>query len=413
MSRSAVTLEEPIKVDESINYFDGRLLTAEDLAAEQRATHDRLARLARVLGGGVASGLEVTLASTAAGVPAVRVQSGLAFNAAGEALALDAAMTVRLRRRPAATGDGPARFETCTPPRTPLRVGEPMLVLAIGTAGTIAEGRARVNSLGTEAAPCAAAKLARTVRFRLVPFTLPSPRGLFPARLRNHAASLLLGMTRNTLADEPLTADADADGLRTILAGCLTDEEVPLAIIHWPSGGDVDFVDRWAVRRRLRTTGAAGPHALLAAGGSPALAEARTLQFAEHLADLADAGDAPAVVATETFEVLPPAAVVPLPTPAATGFDPERFLKGLTVRGPAYIDGSKLGPLLAAASSHAPVRIDQEPRELLWRYSVRTDAPPEDAPAYMVLVSGHVRYAANAQYDLARLDQANYAIPAN
>ena len=41
-------------------YANGRLLTAEDLRADQEATHGRLGLLGQAVGAGVARGLEVT-----------------------------------------------------------------------------------------------------------------------------------------------------------------------------------------------------------------------------------------------------------------------------------------------------------------------------------------------------------------
>ena len=65
----------------SINFFNGRLLTAEDMTQEQGTRRDADALLGRSLGAGIASGLEVSEAASSGAVPLVTVQAGLAINA--------------------------------------------------------------------------------------------------------------------------------------------------------------------------------------------------------------------------------------------------------------------------------------------------------------------------------------------
>ena len=71
------------------HFFNGRLLTGEDLGREQSVQSARLARLGAALGTGVADGLTVSVApeSTAA-KPIVTVRAGLAVARSGLALAL-------------------------------------------------------------------------------------------------------------------------------------------------------------------------------------------------------------------------------------------------------------------------------------------------------------------------------------
>ena len=42
---------------------------------------------------------------------------------------------------------------------------------------------------------------------------------------------------------------------------------------------------------------------------------------------------------------------------------------------------------------------------------VRRSGPGFQPAEHLLVVSGHVRYAANAQFDLAHFDQANFAVP--
>src|SRR6185295_4066374 len=74
----------------SVNFFNGRLLTGEDLSREQRAAGERSRRLGRALGTGVACGLEVAeaLAISSRNRSVLRVEPGVAVNAEGTVLEL-------------------------------------------------------------------------------------------------------------------------------------------------------------------------------------------------------------------------------------------------------------------------------------------------------------------------------------
>jgi hypothetical protein len=194
MSTQALHLEEPAVAGlASPNFFNGRLLTGEDLAAEQaagRAAHEALARLQ---GPGVSHGLDVTLEDTgASGVPALRVAAGAAVTAAGELLALESSVRLELRRTPPPQGSATSAFAECTP-AGPVAAGQAQLhLVTIAPAAPAALGRARIVGLGDEPAPCAVDRLAPAVRFELRPFAVPLPPGA-ATRLRNHVAALLLG----------------------------------------------------------------------------------------------------------------------------------------------------------------------------------------------------------------------------
>ena len=77
-----------------LNYFEGRLLSAEDFRAEQEY-HREKARLhnRRLHGCGVASGLTVSLAGGASR-PAITVKPGIGIDATGNELELDAERSV-------------------------------------------------------------------------------------------------------------------------------------------------------------------------------------------------------------------------------------------------------------------------------------------------------------------------------
>ncbi|RKH28981.1 hypothetical protein, partial [Corallococcus sicarius] len=84
-----IALDTPFLKDgiRSTNFFNGRLLSAEDLGQEQTARDAAQQRLGRALGEGVAYGLEVSLSQdNSATTPLVTVQPGLAVNREGEAM---------------------------------------------------------------------------------------------------------------------------------------------------------------------------------------------------------------------------------------------------------------------------------------------------------------------------------------
>ena len=443
MSSPALHLDEPaVSGPGSPNFFNGRLLTGEDLAAEQAFGRAADEALARLHGPGVAHGLDVTLEDAGAGgVPAVRVGAGAAVTAAGVMLALETSVRLELRRTPPPKGTAPSAFAQCTP-SGPVAPGQAQLhLLTIGPAEPAPLGRARVVGLGDEPAPCAVDRIAPAVRMRLRPFAVALPPGL-ATRLRNHVAALLLGdigETRAPLADDP-TAPAGGGLLERLRGTGYGADEVPLAVVRWPSAAEgVVFVDQWAARRRCHQPGAYPPLGVTAAERRAVLAEARLAQFQTQLAGLVNASRFSRAFVRDHFVSLPPAFVLPariqrlirplpeferltggpfgigirpLPFPFPfMGWDPAAFLGGLTVRREAWIEGARVGEVLAAAAQHPAIDATADRSEALWYHPIRPTGPGFQAARHMLVVSGHVRYAANAQYDLAHYDQANYAVP--
>ena len=84
-ARAAGVRDEPNDALERLVYFTGRLLSADDLQAEQDYFRTRLRRLQRAaLAVGVISGLEVSVSDEADGTPSVVIAPGLALDRAGE-----------------------------------------------------------------------------------------------------------------------------------------------------------------------------------------------------------------------------------------------------------------------------------------------------------------------------------------
>src|SRR5438477_12711869 len=84
------------------NFFNGRLLTAGDLTAEQAANAQHQRQLGLAAGEGIVRGLEVSLISdgTGTGVPVVAVSNGLAINRSGGPVALPVDVQLQLARNP-------------------------------------------------------------------------------------------------------------------------------------------------------------------------------------------------------------------------------------------------------------------------------------------------------------------------
>ena len=209
--------------------------------------------------------------------------------------------------------------------------------------------------------------------------------------------------------------------------------------MRWPTAAQgVEFVDQWAARRRCHQPGAYPPLRVTTAERRAVLAEARLAQFQAQLADLVAASRVRGARARDHFVSLPPAFVLPVrslgivrpfpdfdlpvlggpfgiavrPRPFVFGgFDPAVFLGGLTVRREAWVEGARVGELLADAAQHPAVDATAERTEALWFHPIRRMGPGFQPAQHVLVVSGHVRYAANAQYDLAHLDQSNYAVP--
>ncbi|MFM7100253.1 MAG: hypothetical protein ACKO3N_03680, partial [Verrucomicrobiota bacterium] len=236
-------------------YFNGRLLSAEDLSAEHSASLARESRLGRALGSGVSFGLDVQRdAEAPPQVAQVTVSRGLAINRGGETIELSEDIPLRLER-PA--GPVPDRresgFRACQPMPPgggPSRAGASVLTLFPAERK---EGRAPVAGLGNEVALCNARQVATGLQFRLV--EIPTTGLPADAFLRHRLALRCLGLTEPSLLRHhanPAVAPPTDYGLSGNLGrGRLVDREVPLALVYWNGPGALAFLDRWAVRRRI------------------------------------------------------------------------------------------------------------------------------------------------------------------
>jgi hypothetical protein len=431
------------------NFFNGRLLTADDLRTMQRAARQHDAQLGRIVGDGVAYGLDVSIAGGGAGsstAAVLHVTKGLALNLLGEQVALGGGVDVALvRSLEAPVPEGV--FTICVPPTSSAFINLGLYLLTIAPASGF-EGRAPMTELGNEgvAGSCGSRYEVEGVKFDMRPLTLPS--GTAPAnveattlfntlqsqlpalpvgtpsaslfKLRNIVAHLFFGSDDlYRPVREPLVPEDEQtayDWLQQLRSDrLLTDCEVPLALIYWSIRG-IEFVDTWAVRRRVSIA----PHprrrfSWLIAPRRTVIAEARMRQFQEQLEALRVALPSPHTQpATEWFRFLPSAGILPV-AGGATGkaFDYQTFFQGIARREPVFTEGARLEPLLRA-SLEFPA-FDLTDPSMVWLYAPREAfqaiaAGGSDIPqAYYVFATGHMPFYGLARFDVSQWDYSNFS----
>jgi hypothetical protein len=406
-----------------VNFFNGRLLSGEDLSSDQNSYRRGHRRLGQALGEGVAFGLEVAVPQgvNTLAAPSVEVRPGLAVNRQGQTLALAQPAVVALTRPTDGGGNNQSAegFDDCLPLQAGNYVaaaGVYLLTIAPARAG---QGRAPVSGLDNLTARCNTRYNVEGVQFRLLQLDL-DPGVLGDAnRLRNLVAYRCFGVTSLTrpsfhsrVLDAPPESTRLLDALRPRL---LTDRDVPLAVLSWTTAGGINYVDTWAVRRRVFEPAASGQWDWLIGDGRRAEAEAMFLQFREHAAWLCTTASNPqTLVATEHFYYLPPAGIIPLAhADAPKGFDREQFFRGLTVRAPVFIEGARVEQVLRQSLSYSPLNLGSG--ELIWLYEVRENAQDIDGRVavppqpYLMFTSGHMPFYGEARFDLSRWDYSNYS----
>jgi hypothetical protein len=399
----------------SVNFFNGRLLTGDDLAGEQSARQARLQQLGKVTGAGVAYGLEVkeTPGTSTPQNPVVTVAGGLALSPSGMALWLPSSVDLSLVGADDTPGSEPgALFAPCQPfaPGT-YTAGAGVYLLWIAPTSQ-RDGLAPVNGLGNQVAPCNIDDYIDTVQFGAIRITLSLDQLNDKKHLRSLVASLcfapdaLASFVTNPFGP-PLTTYGLIDTLRT--TQFLTDDQVPLAIFGWDIDDGIQFVDLWSVRRRATRRAAEDDFAAFAGDRRRAEGEATFLQFQGAIADLRSGPNPQTLSATSAFTFLPAAGLLPLRSSGfAQGFDPAVFFGGLTTRGPVYVNGAEVDAIIQRSFSYAPVGLTGG--EVIWLYLVRenSSAGPSGSQGYVLFASGHTPYAANARFDLSAWDYSNY-----
>jgi len=294
-----------------INFFNGRLLTGDDLTQEQAANRNARLRLGQALGDGIAWGLWVA----ANGSAEVAVSAGEAVNREGQVLYLGQPQGVSLSLPPKGQGaSNVGWFNACGSSQPVGDTGvSGLYLLTLGPAEG-AEGLAPTSGLSGGVAACNSRYRTEAVQFKLI-----LVRALaFDAKLRNAAAYDCLGLDSvNASLETPFgvhpTTYGRLDGLRP---HPLTDDDVPLALIFRDSSG-IRFVDNWSVRRRVRLNAKLPyqPWHFFLSDRRTSEGEAAFFQFQEQLADLFrfEAGEITKsnFYAGARFKYLPPAGLLP------------------------------------------------------------------------------------------------------
>src|SRR5579862_2812559 len=179
----ATNLQTPVLNNRtrSVNFFNGRLLSGEDLTSEQLSNRAARALMGQVIGSGVAYGLEVkeSVKFSSTQIPVLTVNKGLAINRRGAVLLLGDDTDISLVRPPSTTGGATTVFQDCAPFQSGVYVaGAGVYLLMVGPANA-AEGLAEVSGIATSTASCNSNYNADGVQFRLT--QLP----LTPAELGN------------------------------------------------------------------------------------------------------------------------------------------------------------------------------------------------------------------------------------
>lgn len=400
----------------SVNFFNGRLLTGEDLSQEQRARRRALELLGRAAGEGVAHGLEVTAAigGSTATAPVVTVKSGLAVNRLGQPVSLPADVEVSLltpASRKTAAGPEAGAFGACDGIPSVYVAGTGVYLFTIAPAyGT--QGKARASGLGTAPSPCGAKHLVEGIQFRLLRLDVPDADLDDAARLRNRVAHACLGTNDAALQAflaNPFAPPPERYGLVDRLRdGRLGDCEVPLATIHWTAAAGIRWVDLWSVRRRISRVAFAEPLGPLVGERIAREREAMVWQFQDQIADVSFSAR-PGATARAAYSHLPPVGLLPLGTGTTPGFAAKTFLADVALPDPpvAVIERAKLTEVVAETLGYPPIATSAP--QLVWLYEVR-ESRRGDGPPVVLFAHGSSAFAANARFDVGWWDHASFAL---
>lgn len=408
MPSDFVALQEPFGGDaiRTVNFFNGRLLTGNDMSREQAARRQADARIGLAIGDGIASGLEVSFRGNIApgGGPAATVQPGVAVNRLGATLCLRQPVTLALDRAAAPGVDGVAcLFGDCAPPADGDYVpGAGLYLLTISPAFT-SEGRAQVSGMGDAGPRCALDVTVEAVQFRRLEirdelFAASPGQPDFRNRIAYEAfgAGVGPGWPADLLASDP----REDDLVEKMRGHGLGDAEVPLALIAFNSGGHV-FTDVWSVRRPIFPR---DPESVVSTICEPRRAGLGRAMFRQFQDEIVEIPDFDTVVVRDRFAFLPPAGLLPNLSDAEVA----NLFAGLTTRGPLHIDASAVEPLLRESFT-APA-IDTGSDHAIWLYRIAQTRMAPDAADILVFASGHLPYRGDARFNLNYWNYANYAL---
>ena len=405
----------------SVNFFNGRVLSGEDLSDEQEAQRQARRLIGQAVGEGVAYGLEVSEASgdvSKAGKPVISVEPGLAVNRAGQTLRLSARVDVRLV--PEEDASSPSQtsvtFRDCHPIDPTMYVAAESVYLLTLAPAEGRKGEAPDADYSKIPASQNVRYIVEGVQFRLIELKAAGDIGDRDT-LRNRVAYECFGVEErariesNLLGFDVPKTYGTLDRLRD--ASTLTDCEVPLALIFWSALGGIEFVDMWAVRRRVTRPDASGLWGVLTADRRESETEAMILQFQDHVADIFRSASLGSFAANKYFRYLPPVGVLPVQRERGGesfgGFDPATFFGGRPLSKLVFIDGGALRPLFREAANFEPIDLNGPEAVLLYQttQNVQASGAKETVQPFVVFTTPYMRGLGSARFNVARFDFSN------
>jgi hypothetical protein len=410
----------------SVNFFNGRILSGEDLTAEHNVNRVAQSLLGQAVGSGVAYGLEVSESAKSTTIPpnpVLSVKAGLALNRNGGALLLDKDTEISLMRPDTNTGGATLivkSFQPCTPPEAGAYIAGAGVYLLTVCPASGTQGLAEVSGISTAAAPCNSKYRKDGVQFRLLQIDLTLTELDDVNHLQNLVAYKFFGVTDwAQLATDPFGTPPASFGLIDQLRAQnqITDCEVPLAVLYWTATGGLVWVDMWSVRRLIIPQDTSAPWMPLVGRRRWMEGLAVFRQFQGQVSDIVESGvgGAPltSIIATDYFQYLPAAGFIPIGNiNPLGGFDYLQFFKNRTYRSPVFMEGAKLELLVHTSFLFPPIDLNKQ--ELLWVYQIRENQETIDNSTtnalslYMLFSNGQMSYQGVAKYDLNYWNYANY-----
>jgi len=449
------------------NFFNGRVLAAEDLTALQKASAQQRRQLAHGLGDGVVYGLEVTSTGASPMQPILHITAGLALNRNGDAVALSSDVDLAIVKSSDVQAATNGLFAPCQPVQGILPTNLDCYVLTASPVSSLQGSAPMTDMLDSGfASKCASANAVEGLQFSLLPlgvanttdtttlsglalqlYSTLAPQFLQLAGLTGTAAGLQtqiapnLSKFRNVMAHLCFGTEALASfpanpfsvikgesafieyGILHTLRdqGYLTDCAVPLALVYWTAAG-VEFADMWSVRRPVFPFSASEMWPVFSGRRRGAEGLAMLLQFQNHISELLGTlgtASLTSVSADNYFRYLPPVGLLPLlDAQPNSGFNYTTFFANITHRcgqpsdglcAPYFIEGGKVVPLLHKALLYPPIDLNRQ--EMVWLYWVRENMEPPSSTGtqpYLIFTNGHVPNEGLAQFDLNYWNYANF-----
>jgi hypothetical protein len=407
----SVKLQQPITGGglQNTNFFNGRLVTGADMTREQNARREAVSRLGQAVGEGIAEGLRVEIVSNAENNPVVGITAGRAINRCGQVLGLFEETSVNLVERVGTVEQESTVFSRC--PQSAVTgtyaAGFGLYLLVLSPIST-KQGSAPTGGLKNSFAACSSDVILEAVQLRLLPVDPFLANEALPGRnrLRNYIAYRCFGTPKTQqFYKNPSGFSLESYGLLDEMRDkTLSKNDVPLAIISWTENG-LEFVEMWAVRRRVSKINDAKDWTQLLSDRRLSETEAMIQQFADHLAgEEPEKNDFRQIAAVDFFYYLPPVGMLPLATSGSkAGFDLDSFFGARYLDDIAMLDGDSLQPLLREAAAHEPInlRADEKIQIYLVRENFLAAQAGQVKQLTAVFAKRNLPYFGTARFDLA------------